>query len=400
MSALRQLGRAYQTASLGFLLYKLVTLAVNALAFRVLRPRSEVPAAAAPSVSILVPARDEAANLPHTLPRLLAQAEGIQGTLEVLVLDDQSGDDTAHIAAGLMAGVPGARLLAGQPRPPGWHGKPWACMQLGQAASGEVLIFTDADVCWEAGTLASLLHELETSRADLLTVWPRQETRKWGERLLAPLIDDVLLSILPAPITRLPFASMSAGNGQLMAFRRAAYLRFGGHGLVRGEVLEDVSFAARLKARGGRVALALGGDLMSVRMYRSYAGAGGAVEGFAKSLHAVHGGSRFLMALSWLWHFAVYTLPWLRLLGGRPQSGNTQSTLIALGLLERLLVNLKTGRSTHADLLEVLLTPVTSLAALPVYLLAFRRSYRWKGREYSRETGSRQAEQSSTGGQP
>ncbi len=387
MSALRQLGRAYQTASLGFLLYKLVTLAVNALAFRVLRPRSPVPAA--PSVSILVPARDEAANLPHTLPRLL-----MQGAHEVLILDDQSGDGTARIATDLTAGVPGARLLSGQPRPPGWHGKPWACMQLAQAASGEVLIFTDADVCWEAGTLASLLFELETSRADLLTVWPRQETRKWGERLLAPLIDDVLLSILPAPITRLPFASMSAGNGQLMAFRRAAYLRVGGHGLVRGEVLEDVSFAARLKARGGRVALALGGDLMSVRMYRSYAGAGGAVEGFAKSLHAVHGGSRALMALSWLWHFAVYTLPWLRLLGGRPQSG-TQPGLIALGLLERLLVNLKTGRSTHADLLEVLLTPVTSLAALPVYLLAFRRNYRWKGREYSRDT-----ERSRTGGQP
>lgn len=413
MSVLRQLGRAYQTASLGFLLYKLATLAVNALAFRVLRVRP--PAPAAPSVSILVPARDEASNLPHTLPRLLAQtrinqAGTDQGKLEVLVLDDQSGDDTARIAAELMAGVLGARLLAGQPRPPGWHGKPWACMQLARAASGEVLIFTDADVCWEAGTLASLLFELETSRADLLTVWPRQETRKWGERLLAPLIDDVLLSILPAPITRLPFASMSAGNGQLMAFRRAAYLRVGGHGLVRGEVLEDVSFAARLKARGGRVALALGGDLMSVRMYRSYAGAGGAVEGFAKSLYAVHGGSRSLMALSWLWHFAVYTLPWLRLLGGRPQSGRsrfsrsqstlTQSTLIALGLLERLLVNLKTGRSTHADLLEVLLTPATSLAALPVYLLALRRNYRWKGREYSRNTASRETEQSRTGGQP
>ena len=399
MSALRQLGRAYQTASLGFLLYKLVTLAVNALAFRVLRPCPPMTAAA-PSVSILVPARDEAANLPHTLPRLLTQ-----GAHEVLILDDQSGDDTARIAAELMAGVPGARLLCGQPRPPGWHGKPWACMQLAWAASGEVLIFTDADVCWEAGTLASLLFELETSRADLLTVWPRQETRKWGERLLAPLIDDVLLSILPAPITRLPFASMSAGNGQLMAFRRAAYLRVGGHGLVRGEVLEDVSFAARLKARGGRVALALGGDLMSVRMYRSYAGAGGAVEGFAKSLHAVHGGSRALMALSWLWHFAVYTLPWLRLLGGRPQSGRShssrsQSSLIALGLLERLLVNLKTGRSTHADLLEVLLTPVTSLAALPVYLLALRRNYRWKGREYSRETASRETGQFRTGGQP
>ena len=370
MKALHAAGRAYQTATLGFLLYKLGTLAVNALTFPVLRPRP--PAPAGPAVSLLLPARDEAHNLPHTLPRLLSQ-----GAAEVLILDDGSSDDTARIAAELCAGLPGARVIRGLPRPPGWHGKPWACMQLGQAATGDLLIFTDADVCWESGTLASLLHCLEASGADLLTVWPRQQTRSLGERLLAPLIDDVLLSILPAPLIRLPFASMSAGNGQLMAFRRAAYERVGGHALVRGEVLEDVSFAARLKARGGRVAVALGAELLSVRMYRSYAGPGGAVAGFAKSLHAVHGGSRTVMALSWLWHFGVYTLPWLR---GQP-------TPMLLGLLERLLVNLKTGRTRRADLLEVLLTPITPLAALPVYLLAFRRTYRWKGREYARTRG-------------
>ncbi|WP_407569269.1 glycosyltransferase [Deinococcus altitudinis] len=382
MSAWRQLGRAYQTAALGFLIYKLGTLSVNALAFPVLRPRPPLPAA--PRVSILVPARDEALNLPHTLPRLLAQIGGIQNggaqsAVEVLILDDASSDDTARIAADLCAGLAGARVLSGLPRPPGWHGKPWACMQLGRAAAGDVLIFTDADVCWEAGTLNALLHALEHSGADLLTVWPRQETRTPGERLLAPLVDDVLLSILPVPITALPFASMSAGNGQLMAFRRASYHKVGGHALVRGEVLEDVSFAARLKARGGRVALALGGDLMSVRMYRHYAGPGGAVEGFAKSLHAVHGGSRSVMAASWLWHFGVYTLPWLPVFGGR-----VRPLLMLLGLLERLLVNLKTGRTRRADLLEVLLTPFTPLAALPVYLLAWQPAYRWKGREYTR----------------
>jgi Glycosyl transferase family 2 len=387
MSLTRNLSRAYQTASLGFLLYKLLTLAINAFTFPVLKPRPKLPAA--PTVSILVPARDEAHNLLHTLPRLLAQRgttqigaaqiEATQGALEVLVLDDHSGDDTARIAHELCAGSPGARVISGEALPPGWHGKPWACLQLGREATGEVLIFTDADVCWEEGTLNALLHSLEDSRADLLTVWPRQQTRRWGERLLAPLVDDVLLSILPAPLIRLPFASMSAGNGQLMAFRRRAYERVGGHALVRAEVLEDVSFAARLKARGGRVAVGLGGDLLSVRMYRSYAGAGGAVSGFAKSLHAVHGGSRTLMAASWLWHFAVYTLPWLPFSWLRGQK-----VLILLGLLERLLVNLKTGRTRPADLLEVLLTPVTPLAALPVYLLAFRKSYRWKGREYAR----------------
>ncbi|GGJ89544.1 hypothetical protein GCM10008939_36910 [Deinococcus aquiradiocola] len=372
------LRRAYPTAALGFLLYKLGTLAVNALTFPVLRARPRI--AAGPRVSILVPARNEALNLPHTLPRLLRQ-----GAAEVIVLDDRSSDGTGPVAAALTLGVPGARVIPGTPRPAGWHGKPWACLQLARAALGDVLIFTDADVCWEDGTLNALLHALEDSGADLLTVWPRQQTRTPGERLLAPLVDDVLLSILPAPLIRLPFASMSAGNGQLMAFRAGTYRRVGGHALVRDEVLEDVRFAARLKARGGRVAVALGGDLMSVRMYRSYAGPGGAVEGFAKSLHEAHGGSRAVMLLSWAWHLAVYTLPWWPgWTAGRGGAARVRTAVLGLGLLERLLVNVRTGRTTRADLLEVLLTPLTPLAALPVYLLALRGTYRWKGREYVR----------------
>ncbi|WP_425146149.1 glycosyltransferase [Deinococcus sp.] len=358
---------ALRQATLGFLLYRLGTLGLNLLSFPVLRPRPPLPGP--PSVSILVPARDEAQNLPQTLPRLLAQCGSRSGSqIEVLLLDDASSDGSGALARAL-----GARVLDGQPLPPGWHGKPWACWQLAQAARGEVLIFTDADVSWEPGCLNALLSELERSRADLLTVWPRQQTGTWGERLLAPLIDDVLLGLLPAPLIRLPLASLSAGNGQLMAFRRGAYFRVGGHGLVRSEVLEDVRFAARLKARGGRVAVALGGELLKVRMYRSY---GGAVAGFAKSLLSVHGGSRTLLALSWLWFGAVYTLPWLI-----PHTRRVR----ALALLDRWMVHAKTGRTRPLDLLEVALTPLLPLAVLPVYLQAARKKYVWKGREYRRD---------------
>jgi Glycosyl transferase family 21 len=164
---------------------------------------------------------------------------------------------------------------------------------------------------------------------------------------------------------------MSAGNGQLMAFRRAAYERVGGHALVRAEVLEDVRFAARLKARGGRLAVALGGNAVSVCMYRNYAET---VEGFAKSLPVAHGGSRALLVASWLWHLGVYTWPWL---GGR-------WGLAALGLTERLLTNVLTGRTKAPDLAEVLLTPLTPLAVLPIYWRALRGRYTWKGRTYDR----------------
>ncbi|MFC6802257.1 glycosyltransferase [Deinococcus caeni] len=127
-------------------------------------------------MSILIPARDEAHNLPRTLPGVLAQ-----GAFEVLVLDDGSRDGTADVARRL-----GAPVLTGKPRPDDWNGKPWACQQLLRAASGEVLIFTDADVDWHAGALGGLLSELTRSGADLLSIQPRQANAGLGARLLTP----------------------------------------------------------------------------------------------------------------------------------------------------------------------------------------------------------------------
>ncbi|GAA5533609.1 glycosyltransferase family 2 protein [Deinococcus aluminii] len=357
-----RLFRAYRLAAGGFFAYKAAALLVNALTFPRLRPR---PTPAGPRVSLLVPARDEAHNLPRTLPGLLAQ-----GAHEVLVLDDGSTDGTAQVARQL-----GVRVLPGRPLPGDWHGKPWACQQLARAATGDVLIFTDADVFWHPGALGAVLHELERSRADLLSVYPRQHNVTPGERLLTPLVDAVLLTLLPAPLLRLPHASAAAANGQLMAFRREAYQRVGGHALVRAELLEDVTFAARLKARGGRLALALGGPGVGVRMYRSYPES---AAGFGKNAAAFHGRSRALLVASAAWHLAAYTLPWLL-----PARLPGVTWLRAAGLLERPAVNLVTGRRTPADLAEGLLGPVTPLLALPVYLRALRPRVSWKGRDYA-----------------
>lgn len=355
--------RAYRLAVGAFFAVKGATLLVNALTFPRLRPRPTPPGG--PRVSLLVPARNEAHNLPHTLPGLVAQ-----GAHEVLVLDDHSEDGTARIAHDL-----GARVIPGQSLPPGWHGKPWACQQLAAAATGDVLIFTDADVLWHPGALGAVLHALERSGADLLSVYPRQRNVTPGERLLTPLVDAVLLTFLPEPLLRFPHPSAAAANGQLMAFPRRSYERVGGHALVRAELLEDVALGSRVKAWGGRLALALGGECLGVRMYRGYAES---VEGFGKSAGSVHRGSRALMAASLGWHLAAYTLPWL--LPARRRPG--LAALRAAGLLERTLVNLLTGRRAPADLAEGLLGPVTPLLALPVYLRAMRRRVSWKGREY------------------
>lgn len=352
--------------TLGYTVYRAVTLAVNATAFpRLDRPHA--PVRRRPRVSLLTPARDEAHNVPKLLRGLLAQ-----GADEVILLDDSSSDGTGDLARELCAGTPGARVISGTPLPEGWAGKNWACQQLAQAATGEVLIFVDADVEWHPGALDALLAELERSGADLLSCWPRQNVGSAGERLVTPLIDMYLLSLLPYPAMRLPLVATATAVGQVMVFRRASYDAVGGHSLVQGDVLEDVLFAKRLKARGYRVMGVLGGERIGVRMYQDYETS---VNGYAKSWLPVHGNSRLLLSIALAGQFCVYTLPWLLDFPGA-------RVLRAAGLVERSAVAWVAGRRRPADLTEGLLGPLGPLLMLPIYRKAMRKKVKWKDRVY------------------
>lgn len=339
---------------------KLVTLAVNLVTFPRLKPGGRVKVA---RVSLLIPARNEEGNLARNLPALMRQ-----GASEVMVLDDQSSDATAAVAR-----AAGAAVLAGTPLPAGWRGKNWACHQLARAARGDVLVFTDADVQWSPGALDAVVTQLQDTGAGLFSVFPRQRNESVGERLLTPLVDNVLLSLFPAPLLRVPSAAASAANGQVMVFRREAYQQSGGHAGVRGELLEDVQLGRKVKGSGERLALALGADLIGVRMYGSYPQS---VVGFAKSLPGFHGNSRAVMLASWALYFITYTLPLFHR-HGRP--------LLVAALLEGLLVRRITGRTKPADLLELLLTPFLPLLALPVFQRASRKEVEWKGRKYAQD---------------
>jgi cellulose synthase/poly-beta-1,6-N-acetylglucosamine synthase-like glycosyltransferase len=193
-----------------FLLMRWLALLYNLLRFPRLRPG---PTPERPTASILVPARNEAENLRRTLPALLRQ-----GALEVLVLDDLSEDETARVAQEVAGGHPGFRLLRGKPLPPGWRGKNWASWQLAQAARGEVLVFTDADVLWEEGALGGLLSALEGK--DLVSALPRQEG------VVEAFVMNGLLSFLPHPALE----TLRLANGQVLAFRKEAYWAMGGTG--------------------------------------------------------------------------------------------------------------------------------------------------------------------------
>jgi hypothetical protein len=351
-----------------FLSAQAAVLLLNLVAFPLLGARAGRAGAAhgrrRPRVSLLVPARNEAETLPTTLPTFLAQ-----GADEVLVLDDGSSDATPAI----LAAADGLRVLAGAPLPPGWSGKNWACHQLARAATGEVLVFTDADVAWRPGALDRVVAELEATGAGLLSAWPRQRCITLGERLVVPLVDLLLLANLPHPLVRaLPFASLAGANGQLMAWRRDAYELVGGHAALPGEVLEDVRLAHRAKRLGVPLTLRLGGPWLETRMYRGW---DEVVAGFGKNVLAAAGGSPTALVGVWLLNLMAYTLPWL-LAWWDPRWW----ALAGAGLALRLASNAKAGRATWEALLQPF-GPV-ALTAIVARALARGGGYAWKGRSY------------------
>lgn len=360
-----------------FLGVKAVGLAVNLVRFPRLSSATLVPgrgrevwdgaAETLAHVSILVPVRNEERTLPLTLPGLLRQPVG-----EIVLLDDGSEDETFDLATRLTAGHPHARVLRGESLPEGWIGKNWACSRLAEAAQGDLLIFLDADVHLEDGAAEAIVAEMRRQTADAFSVFPRHLTGSLAERALLPIIDHVLLSFLPFPLLREPRARAAAvANGQVFAFDRSTYDALGGHASVRGEILEDVLLARRVRREGFRLGLALGGDLVAVRMYRSYPAM---IHGLGKSLLAAHGESRLLMLLSWTWHAVAYTLP-LLLVATEPR----WALPLVAGLLERVAVNVATGRGAYG---EALLMPLVPLLALPVHVRALARRRVWKGRSY------------------
>jgi glycosyltransferase involved in cell wall biosynthesis len=342
--------------------------ALNAFTFRRLVAGAPAAPPALASVSVLVPARDEAATLPETLPPLVAQGAG-----EVLVLDDDSSDGTAAVVMAIARRHPQVRLLRGEGLPPGWSGKNWACHQLASQARGSFLLFTDADVVWRPGALAALLEAQQHERADLTTAWPRQRCVTLGERVVVPLVDMLLLTSLPAALARLPIPrSLTGANGQCMLWRRDAYLAVGGHAGVRGDVLEDVRLAQATKGLGRRVALRLGGGVLEVRMYRGYRDV---VQGFAKNVRAAVGGSGALLLAVLAVHTVAYLVPWpMAFFEGR------WWPLAIGGVLLRGATNALAGRSP----LEAPLQPFAPLALAPIVALALRwgRGYEWRGRRY------------------
>ena len=246
-----------------------------------LRPNlSDSPTASDGLVSVIIPARNERAVIETVVTSVLASA---YRPIEVLVVDDRSTDDTAARVGELARRDPRLRLIAGEELPPGWYGKPWACLQGYRASRGDLLLFTDADTRHTPELLGRAVGALRETGADLLTIAPRQRCETFWERIVMPQI-WLLLGVRyhPARVNHSRRPRDVIANGQFILMSRASYEAVGTHEAVRGDVAEDLALAQAVVGRGGRLHFAFAERLMETRMYQ---GLGALIEGWSKNVY-------------------------------------------------------------------------------------------------------------------
>lgn len=227
-----------------------------------------------PQVSIIIPARNEEANLGSCLESLVGQT-GV--SFEIIVVDDHSTDRTREIAASF----PGARVVEAGPLPEGWTGKNNAVAAGVAASRGEWILFTDADTVHLPGSLTRALSEAQESGAEMLSYSPEQIAVTFWEKAILPVVFSELARQYPPARVSDPNSTSVAANGQYILVKRSAYNAVGGHVAVASSILEDVALARAIKSSGHKIRFRYGAGVVSTRMYRTF---GQLREGWTKNL--------------------------------------------------------------------------------------------------------------------
>ncbi len=318
------------------------------------------------AISIVVPARDEAARIGP----LLAAVVGAPGVAEVIVVDDESTDGTADVAR---AG--GATVVTGEPLPAGWAGKAWALQQGLDAASGDWVVFLDADTRPSPELPGSLVARMIADDLDVLTVGGRFDCPTTGVRWLHPALLTTLVyrtappgAADPGPVHR------RMGNGQCVAARRSVLIGAGGWRGVAHHSVEDVALVRAMATAGFSVAFLDAADLLTVRMYES---ATEAWSGWGRSL-SLPGVEPSLRRFAGL---GIVTLaqaaPLLRLLARRGDVLDVALLAVRLGVL------VGTARAYRRRGVAYWLSPTADLAAVAAIARSLLMpTHRWRGRSY------------------
>ena len=365
----------------------MLNLALNLRSLKKLRCDEKSPEPA-PLISVLIPARDEEENIATCLESLQKQD---YPNFEILVLDDNSSDNTATIVEQTVAKDSRIQLLRGTPLPEDWAGKPFACYQLAKQARGSWLLFVDADTTHAPYMLRSTLAQALRLNSSLLSGFPRQLATSLPQKIAVPVLYFIILSWLPLwwlQRSREPKPSLAIG--QFLLFPREEYWRIGGHEAVKSRILEDVWLGVEISRSGGRQVAVDLSPAVSCNMYHNV---GAMWEGFIKWVYSVLALSPPALAMMMVAAYFFFLLPfyslWRELFVVVAPSSLRAVIIsqVAMILLMRWLVD----NRFKEPVISVFLHPVgLSFLFLASFCAVFRRAagagVRWKERLYGRES--------------
>jgi glycosyltransferase involved in cell wall biosynthesis len=335
-----------------------------------------------PTVSVIIPARNEEACLAACLQSLSLQ-NGV--SFEIIVVDDRSTDRTREIASSFSNSPDPiqVRVIDAGPLPGGWTGKNNAVTAGARTARGEWLLFTDADTVHLPGSLARSLEEAQRHSAAMLSYSPEQVVKSFWEKAGMPVIfAELAASYRPSQISD-PRSPAAAANGQYILITREGYDAVGGHTAIAGNLLEDVALARAVKRSGRKILFRFGADAVRTRMYRSFAQL---CEGWTKNLALLFPSPLRLAALRAIEFllivasFAISTATFIR--------GHWQPAAVTLALgailYSLFLTRIRRAHfSWDANILSLFGLPLFSYLLLRSKVFYRRGKVSWKGRIYA-----------------
>jgi len=219
-----------------------------------------------PYISVCIPARNEERDIKNCVESLLNQD---YPNFEVIIVDDNSNDNTAKIVYSMIEQHPNLVFIAGAQLASGWTGKPYALHQAYQKSRGQYLLFTDADLRYQSHALKTAIHTMVCKDLDLLTLMPAAIFGSFWERAVQPVIFGFIAALTNFRKVNSENHQSAMGFGAFLLFKKEAYQRIGGHLSVANEVLEDIMIAKKAKSNGLSLLVADGKKLFSIRMYHS-----------------------------------------------------------------------------------------------------------------------------------
>ena len=321
-------------------------------------------------ISVLIPARNEEHNIMKLLKDMSAQD---YHNYEVLVFDDQSTDSTAQVVSAYMQRDKKVRLIESKGLPNGWLEKNYACHSLAMEAIGDYLLFLDADVRIKRNMIGKTVNIAHKYRLNLVSVFPKQIIKSAGENASVPIMNYILLTLLPLILVRkIGLSSIAAANGQYMFFDTKNYMSLLPHQAMKAEKVEDIKIARYYKNKKLKVACLANEEDIKCQMYSSYKEA---VNGFSKNVTTFFGGSTLLSILFW----AVTTLGFIPILMVYNTKGLAVYLIVVL--LIRILVSLTSNQLVSKNITYFLAQQISlGLIIMKSIKNRLKKEHIWKGR--------------------